>query len=323
MPCAISFRKSTGLTRRRGWAFGHSISASHGWFSPTLFPLGILQLYHSISVSYYDARTLDYIGNHANSVFGMAAHAGGISSSSWAGRCLSSTFRRWEFATCEMAIPSRNQRIFCLPMWSLKRRSAKPLQSVSLEFMLMLGYAVLLGVMALLLEFAARHAHRRSLSISTTGVHLPCRQGHVEMSGSFQHLFPVFVDHSKGSVIYRAPASACNACRCKSHCTDSNNGREIERKMTSDLQYGMQRFHRAMSVTLLVLAGLILIVEFFRDDAVYPRIMLASVLMVVSVWSCYGSRRYCSPEMRELRACYELCVSSLAKLASMRMAKTR
>ena len=34
----------------------------------TLFPLGILQLYHSISVSYYDARTLDYIGNHANSV---------------------------------------------------------------------------------------------------------------------------------------------------------------------------------------------------------------------------------------------------------------
>jgi len=34
----------------------------------TLFPLGIMQLYHSISVSYYDARTLNYIGSHANSV---------------------------------------------------------------------------------------------------------------------------------------------------------------------------------------------------------------------------------------------------------------
>jgi nitric oxide reductase subunit B len=34
----------------------------------TLFPLGILQLYHSISVSYYDARTLNYIGSHANTV---------------------------------------------------------------------------------------------------------------------------------------------------------------------------------------------------------------------------------------------------------------
>jgi nitric oxide reductase subunit B len=34
----------------------------------TLFPLGLLQLYHSISVSYYDARTLNYIGNRSNSV---------------------------------------------------------------------------------------------------------------------------------------------------------------------------------------------------------------------------------------------------------------
>jgi nitric oxide reductase subunit B len=31
-------------------------------------PLGVLQLYHSISVSYYDARTLNYIGSRANSV---------------------------------------------------------------------------------------------------------------------------------------------------------------------------------------------------------------------------------------------------------------
>jgi len=34
----------------------------------TLFPLGILQLYHSINVSYYDARTLNYIGSRANSI---------------------------------------------------------------------------------------------------------------------------------------------------------------------------------------------------------------------------------------------------------------
>jgi nitric oxide reductase subunit B len=34
----------------------------------TLFPLGILQLYHSISVSYYDARTLNYISSRANSL---------------------------------------------------------------------------------------------------------------------------------------------------------------------------------------------------------------------------------------------------------------
>lgn len=31
----------------------------------TLFPIGIMQLYHSINVSYYDARTLNYIGSRA------------------------------------------------------------------------------------------------------------------------------------------------------------------------------------------------------------------------------------------------------------------
>jgi heme A synthase len=151
-------------------------------------------------------------------------------------------------------------------------------QSVSLEFMLMLGYAVLLGVVALLLEFAAHHAHRRSLSISTTGFIYHADKD-MWRCPEFQHLFPIFVDHAKGTVIYRAPASACNACRCKPHCTDSNNGREIERKNMGDLQFGMQRFHRAMSVTLFVLASLILIIEIFREGAFYPRVVLAGVLM--------------------------------------------
>jgi nitric oxide reductase subunit B len=34
----------------------------------TLFPLGIIQLYHSVNVSYFDARSLKFISGHANSV---------------------------------------------------------------------------------------------------------------------------------------------------------------------------------------------------------------------------------------------------------------
>jgi nitric oxide reductase subunit B len=34
----------------------------------TLFPLGVLQLYHSVSTSYYEARTLKFIGNPTNSL---------------------------------------------------------------------------------------------------------------------------------------------------------------------------------------------------------------------------------------------------------------
>jgi nitric oxide reductase subunit B len=34
----------------------------------SLFPLGIMQLYHSINVSYYDARTLKYLGSRTNDI---------------------------------------------------------------------------------------------------------------------------------------------------------------------------------------------------------------------------------------------------------------
>ncbi len=146
----------------------------------------------------------------------------------------------------------------------------------------MLGYAIALALIALLLELAARHAHRRSLSISTAGFtyHL---DRDIWRCPEEQHLFPAFSDWSKKTVVYRAPASTCNACRRKADCTDSNNGREIERKTSSGLEYGMQRFHRAMSVTLLVLASLILVVEIFRTKGFYPRLMLAGVLAVFCI----------------------------------------
>jgi heme A synthase len=150
---------------------------------------------------------------------------------------------------------------------------------VSLEFILMLGYAISLAFIALLLELAARHAHRRSLSISTIGfTYHPDRD--IWRCPEEQHLFPVFADTAKETVVYRAPASACNACRSKPGCTDSDKGREIERKNASGLQFGMQRFHRAMSLTLLVLANLIVIVEIFRTNGLYPRLLLAAVLVL-------------------------------------------
>ena len=35
----------------------------------TLFPLGLIQLYHAVSVSYFDARSLHFIANPHNSIF--------------------------------------------------------------------------------------------------------------------------------------------------------------------------------------------------------------------------------------------------------------
>ncbi len=151
--------------------------------------------------------------------------------------------------------------------------------AISLEFILMLGYAVALALIAFLLEMAARHAHRRSLSIRTVGfTYHPDRD--IWRCPEEQHLFPVFSDWSKNTVVYRAPAHVCNACRRKEACTDSNHGRTIERTTTSGLEFGMQRFHRAMSITLLVLGALILLVELFRAGGIYPRIILAGMLVL-------------------------------------------
>jgi hypothetical protein len=159
------------------------------------------------------------------------------------------------------------------------------MSGISIEFLLMLGYAVLLAFIALVLEFAARHAHHRSLSMRTAGfTYHPERD--IWRCPEEQHLFPVFSDPTRKMTLYRAPASACNACRNKPACTDSDAGREIERRELDGLQYGMQRFHRAFSLTLLVLASLILIIEFCRSTGIYPRAILGCVfiLFCATLW---------------------------------------
>ncbi|HEX7362600.1 MAG TPA: hypothetical protein VF283_19075 [Bryobacteraceae bacterium] len=157
---------------------------------------------------------------------------------------------------------------------------------VSLEYVLMLGYAVMLAMIALVLELAARHTHRRSVETRTIGfTYHP--EHDIWKCPKDQHLFPIFSESSRKVAVYRAPASACNACRSKADCTDSNNGRQIERRIPQGLEYGMQRFHRAMSVTLLVLGNLILAIEFIRSRGLYPRL----VLLVVFIAFCLAIRR--------------------------------
>lgn len=150
---------------------------------------------------------------------------------------------------------------------------------VSVEFMLMLGYALALALIVLLLELAAGHARRRSLGVSTAGFTYHPGQDFWRCPQD-QHLFPIFSDSQKGITIYRAPADACNSCMSKAACTDSSGGRQIERNDLSDVGSRMARFHRALSLTLLVLASLILIVELFRTGSPYPRVLLALALVL-------------------------------------------
>ena len=148
---------------------------------------------------------------------------------------------------------------------------------VPLECILLFGYAVSLALIALLLEWVAHYAHRRSRSLSTAGfTYHPDRD--IWRCPEDQHLVPISSDPVRRIVLYRAPAAACNACPSKAACTDSSQGREIERSSLSELEHGLARFHRAVSLTLLVLASLILVVELVRTGGLYPRIALAATL---------------------------------------------
>ena len=61
---------------------------------------------------------------------------------------------------------------------------------VSLAFILMLGYAISLALIALLLELATGRVHRRSLSASTAGFTYPDRD--IWRCPRDQHLFSDF-----------------------------------------------------------------------------------------------------------------------------------
>ena len=84
------------------------------------------------------------------------------------------------------------------------------MHDLSLEYVLVLGYAIFLLAVALLLEMVARYAHQRSLRMSTVGFTYHADSDTWRCPEN-QHLLPVFSDPVKGSVTYRAPAAASDA----------------------------------------------------------------------------------------------------------------
>jgi hypothetical protein len=149
--------------------------------------------------------------------------------------------------------------------------------TIPIEFLLIMGYAICLALISMVLEMTARFAQRRSMNFSTTGfVYHPERD--IWRCPHDQHLFPIFSDSSQKHTVYRAPASACNSCPSKAACTDSSHGREIKRVKEVGLDFGMGRFHRAISITLLTLASVLILVDFAFGQTFWQRTALTTVL---------------------------------------------
>src|ERR1022692_4831223 len=123
------------------------------------------------------------------------------------------------------------------------------------EAWLATGYALLLLVIAAGLEWMGRHSQGRANQYHTGGFRFHKHADHWECPHGAR-LERAEIDNELRVIRYRAPAHTCNGCPIKSFCTDSDTGREISVSMDSWLSSAIGRFHRGMSLALLVLAGL-------------------------------------------------------------------
>jgi len=147
-----------------------------------------------------------------------------------------------------------------------------------LEVVLALAYSLFLMGVAFLLERLARRSQKRAEGYRNSGFiyfrefdYWECPAGH--------QLLQLNTDHQRQVTTYRAPASACNSCSLKLNCTDSEEGRVLERRWDTWLDSEIRRFHRGISLALLLLATIILVAETFRFPHPREREALVALLL--------------------------------------------
>jgi hypothetical protein len=135
---------------------------------------------------------------------------------------------------------------------------------VHLEVLLAVGYAVFLLGVSLGLDLMARHSHLRSERYRTAGfAYHPthdawiCPEDHVLVRSE--------VDREQRFVRYRGRPQVCNHCPAKAECTDSDEGREVVRALDPWPHSEAGRFHRGISLSVTLVAALILAAELVRN----------------------------------------------------------
>ena len=151
---------------------------------------------------------------------------------------------------------------------------------VHTEVFLALAYALFLMGVAFLLERLARRSQKRAEGYRNSGFiyfrdldYWECPAGH--------QLVQLRTDHQRRVTTYRAPASACNSCSLKLNCTDSDEGRVLERRLDTWIESELRQFHRGISLALLLLATVILLGEIVRYPPLRDREALVALLLTL------------------------------------------
>ncbi|MGH9757955.1 MAG: hypothetical protein ACRD4M_09470 [Candidatus Acidiferrales bacterium] len=156
------------------------------------------------------------------------------------------------------------------------------ISGVHVEVLLAAAYAIFLASVAFLLEMLARHSHRRSEHYRHSGFTY-CRKMDLWECPAGRELHRIETDYQRRVVHYRAPAHVCNACSLKANCTDSNEGRLLESRLDAWVESELRRFHRGISLVLLLLAMILLLAESARHDGFRDLLIVGCLLVPVTV----------------------------------------
>lgn len=139
------------------------------------------------------------------------------------------------------------------------------MNGLSGEVILACSYSGFLVVVSLLLEAAAKRVHHRSSLYRLKGFTFHERKD-AWICPKGEYLHRIGDDVRRKLVRYRAEASKCNRCALKPSCTSSHHGREVAHSTEDWLESETGRFHRVISLVLVVLALFIVAVVWIRHQ---------------------------------------------------------
>ncbi len=212
--------------RAAKWSFW-SLNIGLAWMCfSDLLPLGFLQLYESVSSSYFHARSLEFLTNSTNTLLEWLRFPGDVLFI--AGGVLPLLYICWLGVRHRVGKGTLEEpeEILFTEITEPDARGDRGGSAVSAEALLAAAYAALLAAGGLVLDRLARHTHERSGRFRTNGFSFRAELDAWECPEG-EYLHRIDLDHTARVVRYRARAAVCNACPAKDGCTDSDEGREV------------------------------------------------------------------------------------------------
>ncbi len=261
-----------------------SLNVGLAWMCfATLFPLGILQLYESVNHGYFEARSLEFLTSSTNALIEWLRFPGDLVHRR---RCAAAVLP----VLAGGALSDREndpRRAGAPAVYGGDRAGHYPmmtyLESIRLETLLGAGYVVVLLLVALVLEHAARLVHRRSEGYETAGFRYHAALDACECPMGEHLLLVQVAGHGRPLARYRARATACNSCPIKGDCTDSDTGRELERTLDDWPRSDIAHFYRGLSLALVGLAVFITSAGLARNHGQMDVLVLGAALALALV----------------------------------------